>query len=179
MRLVPHPTRRIAWSLPSPTFRVEMPLMCIIPKEADATPAGRSCGWVVRFLIIALTGLACDPAIGTTLRLTPSPPPADTSMSPARPGADAAFEAVGRVARAFGLAPAPDSDRTTSCVQQWLRPGNRRQTAISICARRRQDGVAEVVIGEAVTTRWSPLGDSLRRAVADTLARYGRVSIPQ
>jgi hypothetical protein len=127
---------------------------------------------------LALLLLGCDPAVGMTLRLTPSPVLPSVAVSQAQHPDEAALEALDRVAQVFGLDKLPEGGGNT-CDAQWLLSGSRRQTGLAICATRSDDGNLEVSVGEFFASHWSPRGDSLRRAVADTLARYGQVRIPR
>ena len=125
--------------------------------------------------VAVLFALACDPAVGTTVRLTPSPSPAASIAMRGGAMREAALEAVGRVARDFGLDAVSEAE--TSCDREWLFRGSRTQTGLAICATLRGPDEVELSIGEFITRRWSPRGDSLRRTVGDTLARYGTVVI--
>ena len=119
--------------------------------------------------------LACDPVVGTTLRLTPSPVAAESITMRGDGMREAALEAVSRVAQDFGLEAV--SKRETSCYRQWVFRGSRSQTGLHICATLRGDHEVELLVGEFFGSRWSPRGDSLRRTVRDTLARYGTVTV--
>ena len=123
--------------------------------------------------------LACDPLVARTLRLTPSPGPRTDSTAVASVDArhQLALAATDRLANRFGLEPVPPSGE---CTRSWRLPHHRRKevppwsSGLSVCVESVTSDALEVQISE-ITRQWSPKGDSLQRALADTLARYGTV----
>jgi hypothetical protein len=137
----------------------------------------KSCLAVVLILVL----FACDPGKSITFRVVPSPSVQANSALAARDSIQAAGAAVGRLALHFGLPPYPE--KPVECEQAWLISGYPRgnsQRALGnlfLCTVTPADGTLEVRLSETLTTRWSPKGDSVRRALADTLTRFGRVGI--
>ena len=128
----------------------------------------------ISILGLGLVVTGCDPAISSSLRVTPvSSPSADGGALRSN-----ALTAVERLALQFGLAPA--EGRSEGCERVWVAynyPRGPRQVrgGLSVCVLRSTDERLEVRIGEGITTCWSPKADSLRRALADTLASFGSV----
>ncbi len=129
--------------------------------------------------LLALLG-ACDPVVGSTLRLLPAPTATggDTADAARRSQSRSALLAVERLALRFGLAPYEDPSR---CARAWALPyhvrtdAGKRHGALHLCAILPADGALQVHLGEGPASAWSAKGDSLRRELTDTLARYGRV----
>jgi hypothetical protein len=142
------------------------PNMPLQPASGAAAPARLLIGL---FLLSCLL-TACDSVVSTRLRLSPAPPPlaaprAADSMAPSAHAVDA----VKAIALRFGLEPLAEGH--DHCVGAWAQPEN----SLYICVRRPvARGDVEVYVSE-VGNRWSARGDSLHRALADTLATLGRV----
>lgn len=128
-------------------------------------------------LALAFLVAACDPIVRATLLLAPAPArqrdlvrtPSDSA--PAIP-APVVLEAVERVAGRFGLKALPPG----RCPHAWEGPGlSGRTQFLNICAAVLPSGDVQLWITEGLTTRWTVHGDSLRRALADTLAQFGSV----
>ena len=123
-------------------------------------------------IVAASVVLGCDPVVNRTLSLTPSSAGMSSGVQAAT---SEALSAVERVARGFGLNPIASVD-PRNCQHRWesdsYRHGNR-NLRLSVCATPTQSGELEVRIAEFITSCWTPKGDSLRVAVADTLARFG------
>jgi hypothetical protein len=133
----------------------------------------------LRLLVLLPLLAACDPVVGSTLRLLPPLAVAgDTSYAVRSAQLTEALRATGRLALRFGLAPHRHSGR---CTRAWslssyarTDPGKRHGT-LQLCATLSSDGALQVHLREGPSVDWSAKGDSLRRELADTLARYGRV----
>ena len=130
---------------------------------------------ILSILGTSLTVAGCDPAIATSLRVAPaSSPPVDGAALRSD-----ALAAVERVSLRFGLAPA--EGRSEGCDRAWTAynyPRAPRQVrgGLSVCVLSSVDHHFEVRIAEGITSSWSPKADSLRRALTDTLARFGSVT---
>jgi hypothetical protein len=122
--------------------------------------------WIV---VVVLLVASCDPLVHDTFRVSPRAGRADAPTA-ARPldvlgGVDA-------VARRFGLQ--PTQAQSDGGTRNWSGPVEANaHTRLSVRAVRAADGRVTVTVGEMFTNRWSPRGDSLRRAVADTLRVLG------
>jgi hypothetical protein len=111
------------------------------------------------------------------LRLRLPPAPGTVSHALAVGDQHEALTAVQRLALRFGLR--PDSTKAWSPAQAWVirtyfRPGGgalRLRLEATPCP----DGGLDVHLSEFITKQWTPKGDSLRRALADTLAQFGAV----
>jgi len=128
--------------------------------------------WFALCLVLLLVG--CDPAVASSFRLTPAP----TVLALSEPVRANALAAVARLALRYGLAPYEGGDK--ECERVWFAynyPRAPRQVrgGLSVCALLPADGSLEIRIAEGITKRWSPKADSLRHALADTLARFGTV----
>jgi hypothetical protein len=126
----------------------------------------------------ALLLLGCDPVVSNTLRLTPSPVAVADSVT-VQAGATRAdaLAAVERLALTYGLQ--PQSEFPKRCTREWRSgPTGQYRLRLYMCAVVPPGGGLDVQLSEYITDRWSPKGDSLRRALADTLARFGSVSSP-
>ena len=124
-------------------------------------------------LVLLLAG--CDPAIATNLHLSPTPAVSGDSMRSKDVRSDA-LAAVERIALGFGLEPIKGLD----CNRAWRATGYRRapgqpRGSMVVCVMFPADGSLVVRVGEGITNRWSPRGDSLRSTLTDTLARFGSV----
>ena len=128
--------------------------------------------------------VACDPVQSTTLRLTPSPVVRNVPSDSGRVEADSlrasAIAAVTRIALRFGLTTATPRQ----CQRYWVLWGpdrtdeGRRHGSVHICVDTLTDGTLQVSLGEGPpNTAWSPRADSLRRALVDTLGRFGSVAV--
>ena len=109
----------------------------------------------------------------TRLYFNPTPVSTDTTVAQRHATPVEALAAVERLAVRFGLAPRPGD--LGECAGAWLArnyDGGRVQQ-LHICALPAPDGGLQVVVTEFVG--WSPRSDSLRYALADTLARFGTV----
>ena len=119
----------------------------------------------------------CDPAVNTTLRLTPKPV-SDTLGAASRSTLADPTGAVGDVALRFGL-----HATSEQCSHTWrgkVRPGNHPEQ-FWICVQEDTGGSWRVEVAELLSGRWSPMGDSLRQEVATALRLFGVVeqqSIP-
>ena len=101
---------------------------------------------------------ACDPLVHETLRVSPGREPA------------IAAAAIGPVALRFGLQPYAGRSETAPGTRAWQGPIEANgHSQLYIRAVSASDGGLTVTVGEMFTNRWSPRGDSLRRAIADTL----------
>jgi hypothetical protein len=128
--------------------------------------------------------LACSP-VAATLRLTASPAaPRNIPWVERETPQSAALGAVDRVALRFGLA--QEAPWPGECARVWRLAGYTRPTAdgarkalgeLFVCVVPPFGDTLEVNVAETHTTQWSPKGDSLRRALADTLAQYGALRI--
>jgi hypothetical protein len=115
--------------------------------------------------------LACDSVVASRLQLTPAAP----AVESARSNADA-LAAVDRLAVQFGLGPETTDPRR--CARAWRSAPYRYRNVdlwLYMCARVPTADTLELYLAEALTTCWSPKGDSLRVALADTLAHYGNL----
>ena len=123
-------------------------------------------------IVAAFVVLACDPVVSRTLRLTPS----SAGTSPEiQAETSEALSAIERVAREFALNPVASRD-PRSCRHRWESDtyhDGRRILRLGICATPTRSGELEVRVSEGITACWSLKGDSLRLAVAETLARFG------
>ena len=118
---------------------------------------------VVALLFVA----ACDPNVHDTFRVSPAA--VRTDQAPTLQPQDA-LERVAIVASRFGLELQPA--QSDSSVRNWRSSvETHRPTPLSVRTVRAADGGVTVTVREMFTNRWSPRGDSLRRAIADTL-RY-------
>lgn len=129
-------------------------------------------------LPFALLVMACDPVVYSTLRLEPAKAlagaPADTSTHAA---SQQALDALESIVLRFGLTREISSESRT-CPHAWRGPQTlRRPQFLSLCARESPTGRLDVRVAEVLTSRWSAQGDSLRRAITDTLARFGKVEV--
>ena len=116
--------------------------------------------------------VACDPGVYAKVRLTPSAGPTDASPT-ARAGEPVA--AMGQVALRFGLI--LDSLQSDSVTRNWDGPVEANgHSRLYVRATRTAGGQVTVLVGEMYTDVWSPRGDSLRRAVADTLRYFGALT---
>lgn len=127
-------------------------------------------------LAVALFPIACDPVGMSTLRLAPAPASVSAPAT-GEPRTDP-LAAAERVAASFGLQPRGEYG---GCPRLWYLGGNRRTDGprgggadLTMCAQRDTAGGLEVHVGEI--RGWSPFGNRLRRALSDTLARYGSVT---
>lgn len=133
-------------------------------------------------VLLALLG-ACEPDARSTLRLHPAPAGAsgDTSDVARSARRAEALLAVEHLALRFGLAPHRNPGR---CARAWTLSYYARTDAgkphgtLHVCATLASDGALQVHLAEGRGGGWSARGDSLRRELADTLARYGRVDRP-
>jgi len=133
----------------------------------------RRCGLAIA---AALFVLGCDPVVSRTIRLTPSPAVSVASGSDSGGSRSEALAAVERIARQFGLTPIA-SRNPRNCTHQWeseVYQFRSSRLRLGISATPTTDGQLEVSVAEFITTCWSPKGDSLRIALADTLARFGQ-----
>jgi hypothetical protein len=137
------------------------------------------------FLIAgALVVISCDPVVTTTFRLTPSPAVREEVSDSGRAESDSlrpnAIAAVTRIALRFGLTTATPG----RCQRSWVlwapdrTDEGRRHGSVYICVGTLADGTLQVMLTEGPpNTEWSPKADSLRRALADTLGRFGIVAV--
>lgn len=131
-------------------------------------------------VVVALLMIACDRAMRTTFSLTPARANiADTIEVRSRPLSAEAVAAVERVALQFGLTSVPGGIGP-GCKRAWrlsdhLRTDKPRGGGADfvICALPLSDGRLEVQVSEI--RGWSPRGEMLRKAMADTLARFGTI----
>ena len=132
-------------------------------------------------IVLSLLG-ACERGMATTVRVVVVPAVAgDTSQAARRAAHTAAVRAVDRLALHSGLAPHRNPGR---CTRAWTLSYHARTDAgrghgtLHACAVVSSDDVLEVHLREGPSGDWSAKGDSLRRALADTLVRYGRLVPP-
>ena len=113
---------------------------------------------------------ACDPLVHETFRLTPEASP--TRVTVAAPDA---LTGIGVVAGRFGLA--LEQANVDSNTRNWrgaIEADGHSQ--LYVRATRTTGGQATVIVGQMYTNAWSARGDSLRRAIADTLRYFGAVT---
>lgn len=132
----------------------------------------------------ALVFVSCDPVQSTTLHLTPSPVVRNVVSDSGRAEADSsranAIAAVTRIAVRFGLTTATPRQ----CQRYWIlwapdrTDEGRPHGSLHICVDTLTDGTLQVNLAEGPpNTAWSPKADSLRRALVDTLGRFGIVAV--
>ena len=129
-------------------------------------------------LAVALGLAGCDPLVRATLDVVPPRPAGPGSPSTAAPDSTAAsgLAALARVAQGFALQSTTPAG--ADCPRRWQgRVSTAGAQFFVMCARPLPSGGLRVVVSEVLTKHWSPRGDSLRRAAADTLARLGPVTI--
>jgi hypothetical protein len=125
----------------------------------------------------ALLLAACEPVVSSRLRLAPAPTTADSATARIGAAPSEALAAVERLAVAYGLR--PESGFPKECAREWRSgPSGPQRLRLYICASAPTQGGLEVRLSEYITSRWTLRGDSLRRALADTLARFGAVPSP-
>ncbi|GAC1658541.1 MAG: hypothetical protein NVS4B3_26010 [Gemmatimonadaceae bacterium] len=125
--------------------------------------------WIAICGVLVVCG--CDPGVAANFRLLPASAAQADSARSAQAARWAAAAAVERLALQFGLK--PDARIEGECAQIWfLKP-------LILCTKLPADGTLTAGIFEFPSRRWSSKGDSLRLALADTLARFGRVQITQ
>ena len=127
----------------------------------------------VMIVLLGVSLAACDPVVHDTLRVTPVNQASGASASA---GPADVLSAVEHVALRFGLK--PDQSGTDSVTRTWRGPAYEkgRPQQLYVYANRAADGMVTVTVGEIITRTWSPRGDSLRRAITDTLQRFGSVT---
>ena len=136
---------------------------------------------MVRALIpvgLVLSVLGCDPVMSQRFRVSPAPDTA-TGRSVARGlvNSTGALRMLHGVAEQYGLLHLAPS--RSGCTQEWhLQDHFPDVEFLVLCAQVHADSVLEVWISEGITSRWTPKGDSLRRALTDSLARFGLVPVP-
>jgi hypothetical protein len=124
-----------------------------------------------QFLIaVAFLVAGCDPVVSSRLRLTPSPEAAvDSTTARRRNEYTDALAAVERLALHSGLDSEPADP---GCTRSWRNePIGYSIRRLYLCVSVPADSGFAVDLWEFISDRWSPKGDSLRRALADTLAR--------
>ena len=129
--------------------------------------------------LLVLIGVAvvagCDPIVRTSMRVMLLPTATvDTTVRSGSPVK--AMAAVERLALRFGLK--PEENKSATGPKSWRGPAYNGSGArkLYVYASVGGDGVLRVEVSEIITTRWSPRGDSLTKALADTLRDFGSLA---
>jgi hypothetical protein len=126
---------------------------------------------VVYALALALPLIACDPIVDSSFRLAPAATAPGVAAQAAQVPREA-LAAVEGLARQFGLA--EEASDPKSCVRAWRGERYRRGLQqLFLCVGPPTPEGVRARLSELLTTSWTPRGDSLRRALADSVARYG------
>jgi hypothetical protein len=128
-------------------------------------------GLTISFVLFMV---ACDQVVRTSLRLPRAPATADSIRAQPNAMRTDPIAAVERLALAYGLH--GEAQFPKECAREWRSgPYSQRRPPMRlyICVKLLPEGGLEVQLSELLTPRWSPRGDSLRRALADSLARFG------
>ena len=127
-------------------------------------------GTVIAIATVLIAG--CTPVVRSSLRVTPMVTPDLSTTAPSPRPADA-MAAVERLAVRFGLK--LDENKGPTGPKTWRGPAytSNRAQRLRIYAHLGSDGAFNATVSESATTQWSPRGDSLRQALADTLTCFG------
>ena len=130
-------------------------------------------------VLMTVSVVACDSLVRSTFRLTPpaaAVQPVDATRARYQIDHRAALSALDGLAQQFDFRVSIDEPRTT-CLRTWRRdaPGWNDPTQLYLCVRAGVDGRLEVELAELITSQWTPRGEIVRRALVDTLARYGQL----
>ena len=128
---------------------------------------------LIGIAVVLVTG--CDFIVRTSLRVVPPPPATVDTTVHGRSPVDA-MAAVERLALRFGLT--PEENKSATGPKSWRGPAYKGSGArkLYVYASVGGDGVLSVDVSEILTTHWSPRGDSLRKALADTLRDFGSLA---
>jgi len=144
-------------------------LTYVAAREVDArcrTP-GRWAAFMHRLALCAVAILGCDPGRAASF-LVPTPLPA----SPDRLEVREAVAIATALGETYGLVPLPPND-DCPYARLWG-PDERREQGLNLCVREHHKGGVEIGLSEIMTFNWGPRGDSLLRALTDTLrAHFG------
>jgi hypothetical protein len=122
----------------------------------------------MRPLALVLCGAlaACDPVQSFGIVVAPQPVLSDSSRN-------RAFALAALVARSHGLSTAPDNARAEGWQQCYAKAGK----SFTLCGRS-TDREVQFQLFEALSGRLSPVADTVRREVTDSLrAQFGAQSV--
>ncbi len=129
----------------------------------------------VGIALVAVAVVGCDPVVHASLRVTPPVGSTVDSTTRDKRSLDA-IGAVERVALQFGLT--PGESRSPLGPKAWrgkTYSGNHPEQ-LGVYAHVDATGILHISVSEILASRWSPRGDSLRKALAHTLTSFGAVT---